>query len=72
MGPVRGQKRKRKVEKKPEENALASGSTLEGSADWWDVLPNKIASMLSFFPHYFHSRFYFSVVSIFNCVWFIA
>lgn len=55
MGPVRGQKRKRKVEKKPEENALASGSTREGSADWWDVLPNKIASMLSFsfFPPLF-------------------
>jgi hypothetical protein len=48
MGPVRGHKRKRKVEKKAEEKALASGSAQEGSADWWDVLPKRIASMLSF------------------------
>lgn len=48
MGPIRGHKRKRKVEKKDEEKLLDSGSAMEGSADWWDVLPKKIASMLSF------------------------
>lgn len=50
MGPVRGQKRKKKVEKKAEENALASGSAGEGSVDWWDVLPRKIARHMDLSP----------------------
>ncbi|KAI3450435.1 hypothetical protein Pfo_007100 [Paulownia fortunei] len=43
MGPVRGNKKKRKVEKKAEENSLVSGSSEEGSTDWWDVLSKIIA-----------------------------
>lgn len=43
-------KRKKKVEKKAEENALASGSAGEGSVDWWDVLPRKIARHMDLSP----------------------
>ncbi|KAI5666089.1 hypothetical protein M9H77_15942 [Catharanthus roseus] len=50
MGPIRGHKRKRKVEKKDEEKLLDSGSAMEGSADWWDVLPKKIASHMNLSP----------------------
>ncbi|KAG8371428.1 hypothetical protein BUALT_Bualt13G0086600 [Buddleja alternifolia] len=42
MGPVRGNKKKRKVENKAEEKSLVSGSSEEGSVDWWDVLSRKI------------------------------
>ncbi|KAK6142199.1 hypothetical protein DH2020_003011 [Rehmannia glutinosa] len=38
MGPVRGNKKKRKVEKKAEENSMVSRSSEESSTDWWDVL----------------------------------
>lgn len=43
MAPVRGINKKRKVEKKVEENSLASGSSEEGSTEWWNVLSKKIA-----------------------------
>ncbi|KAH6814114.1 PIF / Ping-Pong family of plant transposase [Perilla frutescens var. frutescens] len=43
MGPLRGNKKKRKMEKKPEENSLVSGSSEEGSTEWWDVLSKTIA-----------------------------
>ncbi|CAL5334242.1 unnamed protein product [Camellia sinensis] len=45
MGPVRGYKKRRKVEP----NASASGSSEEGSVDWWDVFSKRIAdnSLLS-------------------------
>ncbi|KAL8496863.1 hypothetical protein ACS0TY_020521 [Phlomoides rotata] len=58
MGPVRGNKKKRKMEKKAEENSLVSGSSEEGSADWWDVLSKTIAgSPSSQLPDTFKSTF---------------
>lgn len=47
MGPVRGQKKKRKVEKKVEKDSLASGSSENGSADWWEMLSKRIAGNVS-------------------------
>lgn len=44
MGPVKGYKKRRKVEP----NVSASGSSEEGSLDWWDVLSKKIAGTSSF------------------------
>ncbi|XP_016755981.1 protein ALP1-like [Gossypium hirsutum] len=41
MGPARGLKKRRKIEKKPEENAFAS-SEKERSIDWWDELSRKM------------------------------
>lgn len=43
MGPLRGNKKKRKVEKKAEDNSLVSGSSEEGSTDSWDILSKIIA-----------------------------
>ncbi|PSR95135.1 Nuclease [Actinidia chinensis var. chinensis] len=40
MGPVRGYKKRRKIEKKVETNA-------EGSVDWWVVFSKRIAGLLS-------------------------
>ena len=46
MGPVRGLKKRRKIEKKPEENASASGSSeKEWSVDWWDELSKRMNGM---------------------------
>ncbi|KAL0418128.1 UNVERIFIED_CONTAM: protein ALP1-like [Sesamum radiatum] len=47
MGPVSGNRKKRKVEKKAEEKFLVSGSSQEGSAEWWDVLSKKFADSIS-------------------------
>ncbi|XP_043698823.1 protein ALP1-like [Telopea speciosissima] len=46
MGPVRGFKKRRKVEKKFEQNASAS-SEQEERADWWDEFSRRIAGPLS-------------------------
>lgn len=43
MGPVGGNKKKRKIEKKAEENALIMGSSEEGYTKWWGVLTKTIA-----------------------------
>ncbi|XP_051134202.1 protein ALP1-like [Andrographis paniculata] len=43
MGPIRGNKKKRKVDTKSEENSLVSGSSEEGSSDWWDALSKTIS-----------------------------
>ncbi|KAG6415468.1 hypothetical protein SASPL_122879 [Salvia splendens] len=43
MGPVGGNKKKRKIEKKAEENALIMGSSEEGCTKWWGVLTKTIA-----------------------------
>ncbi|KAL3625894.1 hypothetical protein CASFOL_030423 [Castilleja foliolosa] len=43
MGPVRGNKKKRKVEKQAEENSIVSGSSEESSTDWWNVLSKPSA-----------------------------
>ncbi|XP_057483396.1 protein ALP1-like [Actinidia eriantha] len=43
MGPVRGYKKRRKIEP----NASASGSSEEASVDWWDVFSKRIAGLLS-------------------------
>lgn len=48
MGPVRGNKKKRKIEKKAEENSLVSGSSEEGCAEWWDVLSKTVAGNFKF------------------------
>lgn len=45
MGPVRGYKKKRKIDKKTEENASASDK--EGSVDWWDDFSKRINGHLS-------------------------
>ena len=44
MAPLRGGKKKRRVENQDEDSkSLASGSSSqEGFAEWWDVLSNKI------------------------------
>ena len=46
MAPVRGSKKRKKTEKKPEENAFcydASGSSeKDGPLDWWDELLRRI------------------------------
>ncbi|XP_015057278.1 protein ALP1-like isoform X2 [Solanum pennellii] len=47
MGPVRGHKKKRKVEKKVEKDSLASGSSENGSADWWEMLSKRVAGNVS-------------------------
>ncbi|XP_012474466.1 protein ALP1-like [Gossypium raimondii] len=46
MGPVRGLKKRRKIEKKPEENASDS-SEKERSIDWWDELSKKMNGIRS-------------------------
>ncbi|XVF46477.1 hypothetical protein PTKIN_Ptkin03bG0029700 [Pterospermum kingtungense] len=46
MGPVRGFKKRRKIEKKPEENASAS-SEKERSLDWWDELSKRMNGLQS-------------------------
>ncbi|THG02255.1 hypothetical protein TEA_018274 [Camellia sinensis var. sinensis] len=43
MAPGRGYKKKRKVEKKVQTNPSASGSSEDGSVDWWDVFSKRIA-----------------------------
>ncbi|CAA2987726.1 ALP1-like [Olea europaea subsp. europaea] len=43
MAPLRGNKKKRKVENKDEENSLVSGSSEESSANWWNAFSKKIA-----------------------------
>ncbi|XP_042068239.1 protein ALP1-like [Salvia splendens] len=43
MGPVGGNKKKRKIEKKAEGNALILGSSEEGCTKWWGVLSKTIA-----------------------------
>ncbi|KAF7120780.1 hypothetical protein RHSIM_Rhsim13G0086800 [Rhododendron simsii] len=43
MGPVKGYKKRRKVEP----NVSASGSSEEGSLDWWDALSKRIAGISS-------------------------
>ncbi|KVI11978.1 hypothetical protein Ccrd_009595 [Cynara cardunculus var. scolymus] len=48
MGPIRGNKKKRKIELKIDnENVLASGSSEEGSIDWWDEFSKRIAGSVS-------------------------
>ncbi|CAH1432417.1 unnamed protein product [Lactuca virosa] len=48
MGPIRGNKKKRKIELKVDiENVFASGSSEEGSFDWWDEFSKRIAGSLS-------------------------
>ncbi|KAF4361919.1 hypothetical protein F8388_005655 [Cannabis sativa] len=43
MAPVRGSKKRKKTEKKPEENAYGSGSSeRDGPLDWWDELLRRI------------------------------
>ncbi|CAL5426642.1 unnamed protein product [Camellia sinensis] len=46
MAPGRGYKKKRKVEKKVQTNPSASGSSEDGSVDWWDVFSKRIAESL--------------------------
>lgn len=48
MGPIRGYKKKRKIEKKIEQIDLASGSSEEGSVDWWDEFSKRIAGICFF------------------------
>lgn len=51
MGPVRGHKKKRKVEKKVEKDSLASGSSENGSADWWEMLSKRVAGKIIIFSY---------------------
>lgn len=49
MGPIRGLRKRKKTEKKPEENASGSGSSeKEGSVDWWDEFMKRISGMFFF------------------------
>ncbi|CAI9770544.1 unnamed protein product [Fraxinus pennsylvanica] len=43
MAPLRGNKKKRKVENKDEENSLVSGSSEDGSSSWWNAFSKKIS-----------------------------
>lgn len=46
MGPIRGIRKRKKNEKKPEENASGSGSSeKEGPLDWWDDFMKRISGM---------------------------
>ncbi|XP_062084884.1 protein ALP1-like [Humulus lupulus] len=48
MAPVRGSKKRKKTEKKPEENAYGSGSSeKDGPLDWWDELLRRINGLQS-------------------------
>ncbi|XP_059660698.1 protein ALP1-like [Cornus florida] len=47
MGPVRGYKRRRKMDKKVDPNASASGSSEDGCLDWWDVFSKRISGLSS-------------------------
>ncbi|KAI5322092.1 hypothetical protein L3X38_031164 [Prunus dulcis] len=48
MGPVRGVRKRKKADKKPEENASGSGSSeKEGPADWWDEFSKRINGLQS-------------------------
>lgn len=49
MGPIRGYKKKRKIDKKIEQIDLASGSSEEGSVDWWEEFSKRIAGICFFF-----------------------
>ncbi|GMN24332.1 hypothetical protein TIFTF001_000524 [Ficus carica] len=51
MAPVRGSKKRKKAEKKPEENAsYASGSSeKEGPLDWWDEFLRRTNGLLVLF-----------------------
>lgn len=44
MGPIRGYKKKRKIEKVVQ-NALASGSSEDGSVDWWAEFSKRIVGI---------------------------
>ncbi|KAJ0638804.1 putative harbinger transposase-derived nuclease domain-containing protein [Helianthus annuus] len=44
MGPIRGSKKKRKIDS---ENGLASGSSEDGSNDWWSEFSKRIVGSLS-------------------------
>lgn len=46
MGPIRGYKKKRKIEKVVQ-NAFASGSSEDGSVDWWAEFSKRIVGHLS-------------------------
>ncbi|KAK3004016.1 hypothetical protein RJ639_017991 [Escallonia herrerae] len=47
MAPVRGYKKKRKVEKRVEHKVfLASGSSEDGSVDWWEDFSKRIPGMV--------------------------
>lgn len=50
MGPVRGFRKRKKTEKKPEENASGSGSSeKDGPVDWWDEFFKRINGIFFFF-----------------------
>lgn len=47
MGPVRGVRKRKKADKKPEENASGSGSSeKEGPVDWWDEFSKRINGII--------------------------
>lgn len=47
MGPIRGYKKKKKIEKVGQ-NALPSGSSQQESVDWWDDFSKRIVGITSF------------------------
>ncbi|KAJ8750517.1 hypothetical protein K2173_015668 [Erythroxylum novogranatense] len=48
MGPIRGQKKRKRTEKRIEENASGSGSTeKEASVEWWDDFSKRINGLHS-------------------------
>ncbi|KAL4571001.1 hypothetical protein LXL04_017751 [Taraxacum kok-saghyz] len=48
MGPIRGNKKKRKIDLKVDiDNVFASGSSEEGGIDWWDEFSKRIAGSVS-------------------------
>ncbi|KAF3453824.1 hypothetical protein FNV43_RR04265 [Rhamnella rubrinervis] len=48
MGPIRGLRKRKKTEKKPEENASGSGSSeKEGTVNWWDEFMKRISGIQS-------------------------
>lgn len=68
MGPIRGFRKRKKTEKKPEENASGSGSSeKEGPVDWWDEFFKRINGI--FFLCYFWLLYYICslLVFIFCC-----
>lgn len=70
MGPIRGLRKRKKTEKKPEENASGSGSSeKEGPVDWWDEFIKRISGM--FFFDILIALPYLLLLFLFACIYFL-
>ncbi|GMP22909.1 hypothetical protein CsSME_00000710 [Camellia sinensis var. sinensis] len=57
MGPIRGLKRKRKIEKEVDQNAALSSLPYQPeSLDWWDHFSKRITDKRNIFVFYHFSK----------------